>query len=133
MINTQRFNSCFGYAKNILKASRGNILVICGKPNSGKSLLLQKLIDLYPKEKTFNLPTWFLSKECDTVDINKTDLIDDRILLTCEEFYEDWNTLDIQFISKLTMCNLIITTLKSKIEVTEIFKTLETKLTILEL
>ena len=105
MIDSQKFLSCLTLATSLLKGSRGNILIVTGEGNSGKSTLLKRICELFPDERSVRIPYYFLTgNERPTTDPTpivmgeKLEVIgQDRIIVACPEF-EDWNDLDEDFV-----------------------------------
>lgn len=65
MVNTEKIEKYLKIATSLFEGSRGNILVITGPGNSGKTSLAQKIIDQFPKNKVCRLPEFFISNyEC---------------------------------------------------------------------
>lgn len=130
MIDTQKFSNCLTLATNLLKASRGLILVITGEGDSGKSLLVKKICDLFPEDKCARIPTSFLVIDPETTNHQKLECVDKKILLTCDEF-EDWNKLDLDFVSTLTKDRSLIVVTPNPSDI--MAKGLESKMTLLKL
>ena len=142
MIDTAKFASCLGIALDLLKQSRGNILVIVGSGNSGKSMLVKKIKEAFPIDRVGRLPISFLSNDVNKSTDWPTEVIKDiqnKIIVSIDDF-EDWNNMDVKFILELCQnSNLIIETLNvdtrtaMDTNMNNIDKRIQTKMTVLEL